>query len=77
MNDLHARMHDLLAPSTTAEELNEMWMNKIRVYCPHLRLKQKPMDKDEWLVAGHIHNGAHFPLCVFTKNASARSMEAE
>ena len=23
-----------------------------------------------------IHNGAHFPLCVFTNNASARSQEA-
>ena len=31
------------------------------------------MDMSEWLVDGKMHNGAHFPLCVFTKNASARS----
>ena len=34
------------------------------------------MEQDEWLVEGKIHDGAHLPLCVFTKNASARSQEA-
>ena len=35
------------------------------------------MDQYEWLVDGKVHNGAHFPLCIFTHNASARSEEAE
>ena len=30
------------------------------------------MKREEWLVDGNMHNGAHFPLCAFTKNASAR-----
>ena len=33
------------------------------------------MDVSEWLVDGELHNGAHFPLCVFTMNARARSAE--
>ena len=36
---------------------------------------KKNMVKREWLVDGQIHNGAHFPLCVFTNNARARSAE--
>jgi len=32
----------------------------------------------EWLVDGRVlHNGAHFPLCVFTHNASARSKDRQ
>ena len=69
-------MSDLLTSSTTAGELNEMCANKTNVHCPYLRLRLKPMDKNEWIVEGQIHNGAHFPLCVFTHNASARSKEA-
>ncbi len=37
--------------------------------------QQKQMDKSEWHVNNEIHNGAHFPLCVFTNNARARSKE--
>ena len=36
------------------------------------------MDINEWLQNdGRTHNGAHFPLCVFTKNARARSQQAQ
>ena len=36
------------------------------------------MDINEWLRNdGRTHNGAHFPLCMFTNNASARSAPAD
>ena len=73
--DLWQRMVDLLTPSTLDETLEALQAKKTGVHCPHLRLRQKPMDKREWLVDGQIHNGAHFPLCVFTNNARARSAE--
>ena len=68
-------MIDLLTPSTTEETLEALQAKKAGVHCPYLRLRQKGMDKKEWLVDGQIHNGAHFPLCVFTNNARARSAE--
>ena len=74
--DLKARLRDLLTPSTTTEELENIPRREGKHYCPYLRLKQKPMNKNEWLVGGIMHNGAHFPLCVFTNNSSARSEEA-
>ena len=50
----------------------------------YLRLKQKLLDKDEWMVqnanaplAKQVHNGAHFPQTVFTNNSSSRSKAAE
>ena len=58
--DLRARLVDLLTPDTTQEELDQIaWTN---VYCPYLKLKQKPMNEEYWLVDGKLHNGAHFPL---------------
>merc|ERR1712023_343038 len=37
------------------------------------------MDRSEWLIEEdgntEIHNGVHFPLCMFTNNARARSQE--
>jgi hypothetical protein len=71
--NLEARLVDLLTQTTSRDELDSIPKRKGSLYCPYLRLKQKPMDKDEFLVEGFIHPGAHFPLCVFTKNASARS----
>ena len=41
----------------------------------YLRVTQKSMHQSEWLVNEGIHNGAHFPLCAFTKNSSARSKQ--
>ena len=72
---LKARLEDLLTPSTAVAELYAMPKREGSWYCPYLRLKQKQLDKNEWLVNGTIHNGSHFPLCVFTHNASARSAE--
>jgi len=71
--NLQDRLRDLLTPSTRQEELESIPTREGVNYCPYLRLKQKQMDKNEWLVDGGIHNGAHFPLCVFTNNSSARS----
>jgi hypothetical protein len=72
-----ARLRDLLTLSTTTDELESIPRRAGVCYCAYLRLKQKPMDRREWLVEGNMHNGAHFPLCVFTCNARARSQEAE
>ena len=74
--NLRQRLHDLLELSTTAQELDRLERQR-RLYCPYLRLKHKTLDQQEWLVEGrHIHKGAHFPLCVWTHNASGRSFEA-
>ena len=46
---------------------------------PYLKLKQKSTDQREWLLdpsTGAVHNGAHFPLLLFTNNPSARSKAA-
>jgi hypothetical protein len=71
--NLGDRLRDLLKPSTPSEELQDIPRRPGSYYCPYLRWSQKKMDMSEWLVDGKMHNGAHFPLCVFTKNASARS----
>ena len=73
--DLRARLVDLLTPDTTQEELDQI--AKTKVYCPYLKLKQKPMKEEYWLVDGKLHNGAHFPLCVFTTNSRYRSQEGQ
>ena len=74
--NLHARLHDLLTPSTTEDELLSIPHRGKSSYCPYLRLRQKPLAQKEWLVNGELHNGAHFPLCVFTHNSSHRSAKA-
>jgi hypothetical protein len=71
------RLRDLLTPSTTPAELAELPPRAGVWYCAYLRLKSKTMERNEWLVDGTMHNGAHFPLCVFTNNARARSQQAE
>ena len=73
---LQARLIDLLTPSTTLEELENIPKRQGSYYCPYLRFKQKPLDIEEWFVGENIHNGAHFPLCAFTNNSRARSEEA-
>ena len=76
--DLKARLEDLLRPSSTQAHLDLIPRRegKGESYCPYLRFRQKALDKDEWLVDTKMHAGAHFPLCVFTKNASSRSDDA-
>ena len=75
--DLEARLRDLLTPSTEQEELASIPRLSPGGHCPYLRLKQKAMNQKDWLVGGELHNGAHFPLCVFTNNSRARSEERE
>ena len=78
--NLRARLEDLLRPSSTPAHLDRIPHRpggKGATYCPYLRFRQKALDKEEWLVDKKIvHAGAHFPLCVFTKNASGRSDDA-
>ena len=73
--DLTARLEDLLKLTSTPDELAAIPKRQGSNYRPYLRLHQKKMELNFWLVDGDIHNGAHFPLCVFTKNFSARSAE--
>ena len=64
---------NLLQQSATRETLDAIEKRPGFFYCPYLRTRQKPLDKKGWLVDGKRHLGAHFPLAVFTKNASSRS----
>ena len=73
--DLHQRLVELLTVTTTDDELARIPKRSGTAYCPYLRLRQKQLDRDQWLVNGNVHNGAHFPLCIWTKNASARSKD--
>ena len=78
VHDLHQRLTDLLTPTSSQRELDAIPRRPPWNYCPYLRVKQKNMSEDEWrLPDGSLHNGAHFPLCIFTHNASARSREKE
>ena len=74
--NLQDRLEELLTPSTPPATLEQMrWTNR---WCrPYLRLKQKTMSREEWQVGNDIHQGAHFPLCVFTGNQGWRSKEGE
>ena len=72
--NLTTLLQNLLWPSTSQEYLDAL--PRRSYYYQYLRFRQKPMDVNEWLVDGVVPNGSHFPLCVFTKNASARSKEA-
>jgi len=81
--DLSARLNDLHSPDPDVYLPPKRHPRDITHY---LRLKQKKMDKEEWLVKVRrddgsvetaMHNGAHMPLCVFSKNTRARSMKAE
>ena len=71
--NLEQRLQALLTPTTTDGELAQIPKRTNSFYCPYLRFKEKRMDKEEWLVDGELHNGAHFPLCVFTNNSRSRS----
>ena len=75
--DLRARLTELLTPSTEQEYLDSIPKREGYSYCPYIRFAQKKMNKNDWLVDGEIHNGAHFPLCVFTRGARARSAVAQ
>ena len=71
--NLTSRLVEMLGPSTQAADLEAIPKRENKKYCPYLRLAQKKMNMNDWLVDGKIHNGAHFPQCFFTKGSSARS----
>ena len=73
---LEDKLKDLLDSPTTPETLQQIPRRPGSVYRPHLRLKQKMLDIGVWLVNGEVHNGAHFPLCMFTMSSRARSEDA-
>ena len=65
-----------MTPSTTPEALDAIPKRAGSFYCPYIRFKEKPLNIEEWLIQGKLHNGAHMPLCAFTNNSRARSEEA-
>ena len=73
---LEDRLVELLKSTSTLAELQTIPRREGVDLCPYLRFKQKKMDKSEWLLNNKMHNGAHFPLCVFTNNSRARSQVA-
>ena len=77
---LKEKLEDLLRPSTTKNQLGELTKAKEKNMLPaFLRLKQKPLDKKEWLVnpeTGQNHHGAHFPLFMVTRNSGHRSEQS-
>ena len=76
---LEDKLKDLLEPSTNQYTLDSLRAANMSVLSPHLRLRQKELDKKEWLVdaaTGVVHNGAHFPLFMVTRNSGHRSEEA-
>ena len=76
--DLEQMLVDLLTPTCTKEDLAAIERNSEWHFCPYLRVRQTKMEKSAWLLpSGEIHNGAHFPLCIFTNNSRARSREKE
>ena len=66
-------LHDLLDPATTQDVLALIQKPAGMTGCGYLKVKQKFMDPKEWLVDGEVHNGAHFPLCIFTVAEGHRS----
>ena len=78
VHDLKQRLVDLLTPTCTQQELDAIPRQSPWHFCPYLRVKQKDMSQDAWLLPdGKLHHGAHFPLCIFTNNASQRSRGRE
>ena len=78
---LKQKLQGLLEPSTSQDTLDRLRYNipdgQMTAY---LRLRQKPTQQEEWLRnpdTGEVHNGAHFPLLVFTNNPRARSKEGD
>ena len=69
-------LHDLLDPATTQDVLARIQKPGGMTGCGYLKVKQKVLDPKEWLVDGEVHNGAHFPLCIFTVAEGHRSEDA-
>ena len=72
---LAEKLTSLLTPTDTEQSLAAIEGRPGKNYCRYLRLKQKPLRQEDWLTDGEPHNGAHFPLAVFTNNSSSRSAE--
>ena len=68
------KLGDLSKPSCTQQELEGIPHSRGSLYCAYPRTKDKVLDIGEWKTKdGKTHNGAHFPMVVYTENARARS----
>ena len=70
------KLGNLLQQTDTRETLVAVVGRQGSVYCSYLSMKLKVLNKDEWLVDGELHNGAHFPLAAFTKTQVAGAKQA-
>ena len=81
--ELDKLLEGLLIPSTCEPQLRHIQSEYRKAnpgtnMCAYLRLKQKPMNQDEWLVDPQTtHPGAHYPLAVWTENSRSRSQTAK
>ena len=74
--DLKKSLTALLTPTTTIEEWHAR--KGPRGEISWLRFRQKRTGKNDFLVNGRVHKGAHMPLLVFTENSqSTRSEDGE
>ena len=76
------RLTELLTPTREAQYFEDSWKSgrsKEHKHCPFLRLVEKRLDPNEWFVdvdgKRQLHNGAHYPLTVWTKSAGKRSQK--
>ena len=72
---LQMERHDKIAMGRDPDEEEQDYLPS----SAYLKLKQNSTDQREWLLdpsTGAVHNGAHFPLLLFTNNPSARSKAA-
>ena len=75
--DLKKKLEDLLKPSWTHQDLEDFPRSCGSLYRQDLRMTSEALDIGEWKTKdSSLHNGAQFPLIVFTHNASARSLDA-
>ena len=74
--DLKKSLTELLTPTTPTEAWDARRGPNGEVYW--LRFRQKPTGKNNFLVNGQVHSGAHMPLLVFTNSPqSNRSQDVE
>ena len=78
-----AKIRKFLTPSTESAAVAQRYADltaqqsrnftRVSVAPDFLRMKEKRLDLNKWLVCGTNVGGSHFPLCVFTNNRGRRS----
>ena len=69
--------HNRIHGHTVSDAFWDRLSLKLRVYGTHFFAGDFNMWMTQVVPQLRIHNGAHFPHCMFTDNSSSRSKEAE